>query len=239
VVLTTGADSAVPVEIHGANSVWGEEGGVPFGTYFLQPGGIAVPAEYELSEVRGSIGASGNGWTFTVDEVAPNAILDVIYVPAEQPEDADSDGDGLIDAQEAELGTDPANPDSDEDGLFDGAEVTGGTDPLLNDTDGDGFGDNAEVTAGSDPNDPASVPAGEPTVDTDGDLLTDAQEAELGTDPATPDTDGDGLTDFGEVGFEPGSSTGTDPLVFDSDGDGVGDGDEIENGTDPTDPASS
>jgi hypothetical protein len=239
VVLTTGADSAVLVEIHGANSVWGEEGGVPFGTYFLQPGGIAVPAEYELSEVRGSIGASGNGWTFTVDEVAPNAILDVIYVPAEQPEDADSDGDGLIDAQEAELGTDPANPDSDGDGLFDGAEVTGGTDPLLNDTDGDGFGDNAEATAGSDPNDPASVPAGEPTVDTDGDLLTDAQEAELGTDPATPDTDGDGLTDFGEVGFEPGSSTGTDPLVFDTDGDGVGDGDGIENRTDPTDPASS
>jgi hypothetical protein len=240
VVLTTGANSAVPVEIHGATSVWGEEGGVPFGTYFLQPGGVAVPAEYELSEVRGSIGASGNGWTFTVDEAAPNAILDVIYVPADQPEeDADSDGDGLSDAQETELGTVPANPDTDEDGLFDGAEVTAGTDPLLADTDGDGFGDNAEAVAGSDPTDPASVPAGEPTVDTDGDLLTDAQEAELGTDPATADTDGDGFTDFAEVGFEPGSSTGTDPLVFDTDGDGVGDGDESENGTDPTDPASS
>ena len=75
----------------------------------------------------------------------------------------------MSDAQEAALGTDPANPDTDEDGLFDGAEVTAGTDPTLSDSDGDGFGDNAEVINGSDPNDPASVPPGEPTVDTDGD----------------------------------------------------------------------
>ncbi len=240
VVLTTDAASGVPVQIQGATSVWGEEGGVPFGTYFLQPGGIAVPAEYELSEVRGSVGASGNGWTFTLDEASPNAILDVIYVPATEPadEDADSDGDGLTDTQEAELGSDSADPDTDQDGLLDGAEGAAGTDPLIYDSDDDGFGDNAEVTAGSDPTDPASVPEGEPTADTDGDLLTDAQEAELGTNAATADTDGDGISDFAEVGFEPESSTGTDPLVVDTDGDGVNDGDEITNGTDPTDPAS-
>ena len=40
----------------------------------------------------------------------------------------------------------------------------------------------------------------EPTVDTDGDMLTDAQEAELGTNPELADSDGDGLTDFAEVG---------------------------------------
>ena len=55
----------------------------------------------------------------------------------------DSDGDGLSDAQEAALGTDPANPDTEEDGLVDGAEVTAATDPTLSDTDGDGFGDDA------------------------------------------------------------------------------------------------
>jgi hypothetical protein len=239
VVLTTDVSSAIPVQIHGANWVWGEQGGLPFGTYFLQPGGIAVPEGYELSEVRGSLGGSGNGWTFIVDETNPNAILNVIYVPAAPPPvDVDSDGDGLSDAQEVELGTDPANPDTDEDGLFDGAEVTAGTGPTLYDSDGDGFGDNAEVANGSDPNDPASVPPGEPTVDTDGDLLTDAQEAELGTNPELADSDGDGLSDFAEVGFEPGSATGTDPLLTDTDGDGVGDGAEVANGTDPTDPTS-
>jgi Bacterial TSP3 repeat/Prealbumin-like fold domain len=238
VVLTTDAASAIPVRIHGASWVWGEEGGLPFGTYFLQPGGIAVPEGYELSEVRGSVGGSGNGWTFVVDETNSEAILNVIYTPAAPVDDVDSDGDGLSDAQEATLGTDPANPDSDEDGLLDGAEVTAGTDPTLYDTDGDGFGDNAEVANGTDPNDPASVPPGEPTIDTDGDMLTDAQEAELGTNPELADSDGDGLTDFAEIGFEPGSGTGTDPLVVDTDGDGMGDGDEVTNGTDPIDPAS-
>jgi hypothetical protein len=240
IVLTTDATSAIPVRIHGANWVWGEEGGLPFGTYFLQPGGIAVPEGYELSEVRGSIGGSGNGWTFVVDETNSEAILNVIYTPAApQTEETDSDGDGLSDAQEIALGTDTANPDSDEDGLLDGAEVTAGTDPTLSDSDGDGFGDNAEVANGTDPTDPASVPPGEPTVDTDGDMLTDAQETELGTNPELADSDGDGLSDFAEVGFEPGSATGTDPLLTDTDGDSVKDGDEVTNGTDPLDPASS
>ena len=237
-VLTTDETSAIPVRIHGANWVWGEEGGLPFGTYFLQPGGITVPEGYELSDVRGSIGGSGNGWTFVVDETNPEAILNVIYTPTAAADNTDSDGDGVSDAQEATLGTDPANADTDADGLLDGAEVTAGTDPTLYDTDGDGFGDNAEVANGTDPNDPASVPPGEPTVDTDGDGLTDAQEAELGTNPELVDSDGDGLSDFAEVGFEPGSATGTDPLLTDTDSDGVDDGVEVANGTDPTDPTS-
>ena len=48
----------------------------------------------------------------------------------------DSDGDGLTDAQENLLGTDPFNPD----------------------TDGDGYPDGLEVALGSDPLDPRSVP---------------------------------------------------------------------------------
>jgi hypothetical protein len=239
VVLTTDETSAIPVRIHGASWVWGEEGGLPFGTYFLQPGGITVPEGYELSDVRGSVGGSENGWTFVVDETNPEAILNVIYTPTAVADDTDSDQDGMSDAQEATLGTDPANADSDADGLLDGAEVTAGTDPTLADTDGDGFGDNAEVANGADPNDPASVPPGEPTVDTDGDGLTDAQEAELGTNLELADSDGDGLSDFAEVGFEPGSATGTDPRLTDTDSDGVDDGTEVANGTDPTDPANS
>lgn len=75
---------------------------------------------------------------------------------------ADSDNDGLSDAEEAQYGTDPKNPDTDGDGIADGDEVkiayqpTGeplshGIDPLVADTDGDGFGDGAELKAGFDP----------------------------------------------------------------------------------------
>jgi outer membrane protein assembly factor BamB len=42
----------------------------------------------------------------------------------------DTDGDGVPDVDEEELGTDPFNPDTDGDGLSDGFEVDFGTDPL-------------------------------------------------------------------------------------------------------------
>jgi hypothetical protein len=42
----------------------------------------------------------------------------------------DTDGDGLKDAQEETIGTDPENPDTDGDGYSDGKEVDAGTDPL-------------------------------------------------------------------------------------------------------------
>jgi hypothetical protein len=67
---------------------------------------------------------------------------------------ADTDGDGLDDATELLLGTDPENPDSDGDGLTDGEEVNiYATDPLMTDSDGDYLGDGDEVNVyGSDPN---------------------------------------------------------------------------------------
>jgi len=42
----------------------------------------------------------------------------------------DADGDGLSDAEEQTLGTDPNNPDTDGDGISDGDEVNGGSNPL-------------------------------------------------------------------------------------------------------------
>ncbi|MCO4771112.1 MAG: thioredoxin family protein [Deltaproteobacteria bacterium] len=48
---------------------------------------------------------------------------------ATPPLDTDSDGDGLTDAQEAQLGTDPNDVDSDGDGYEDGWEVEEGTNP--------------------------------------------------------------------------------------------------------------
>lgn len=43
----------------------------------------------------------------------------------------DSDGDGLTDAHEKALGTDPHNPDTDGDGVSDGDEVAAGTNPRI------------------------------------------------------------------------------------------------------------
>lgn len=75
-------------------------------------------------------------------------------VPLEVPFNgaADPDGDGLMTDRELADGTDPENPDTDGDGLFDGEEIAAfGTDPLNRDTDGDGFEDGAEVRNGYNP----------------------------------------------------------------------------------------
>ena len=61
----------------------------------------------------------------------------------------DDDGDGLTEAEEQALGTNPLLADTDGDGLSDKAEQTAGTNPLLADTDGDGFNDKAEIDAGT------------------------------------------------------------------------------------------
>ncbi|MEI6378888.1 MAG: hypothetical protein WCO55_04475 [Candidatus Falkowbacteria bacterium] len=73
--------------------------------------------------------------------VAPSANLSV-----------DSDGDGLTDAEETKLGTDPNKIDTDGDGLTDYDEVKLWlTDPLNPDTDGDGYADGTEVKSGYNP----------------------------------------------------------------------------------------
>ena len=72
--------------------------------------------------------------------------------------------------------------------------------------------------------DPSS-PEDPTTKDTDGDGLTDKEEAEKGTDPKKADTDGNGLTDKEEA------EKGTDPKKADTDGDGLTDKEEAEKGT--------
>ena len=67
-------------------------------------------------------------------------------------------------------------------------------------------------------------------VDSDGDGLSDTEEAARGTDPLDADTDDDGLTDGAEVNLY-----GTNPLSSDSDADGLSDSQELGLGTSPTD----
>jgi hypothetical protein len=82
---------------------------------------------------------------------------------------------------------------------------------------------------------PVDEPAAETTVDAveadtadtsetdlDADNYPDYLEVEIGLDPTTIDTDGDGVADGDE-----GNLYGTDPTVFDSDVDGVSDGGEL------------
>lgn len=109
--------------------------------------------------------------------------------------EGDPDDDGLTNQEERDLGTDPEDPDSDGDGLLDGQEtLTGvwagpedtGTDPRIADTDGDGLSDGVEnpdesfqdlEQPGTDPNE----------ADTDLDGFGDASEINAGFDPTDPD----------------------------------------------------
>jgi len=165
---------------------------------------------------------------------------------------ADSDGDGVPDADEILFGTDPLNADTDGDGLSDGMEIRTGTDPRSQDTDCDGIPDGVEDANRNGRVDPGET---DPRLwDTDGDLLSDGLElghtstpeaAKCGgrfvadTDPASKtnpllaDTDHDGIND----GIEDSNQNGkwesdrreTDPSLADTDGDGILDGDEDRN----------
>lgn len=69
----------------------------------------------------------------------------------------DFDRDNLTNLREYQLGTNLRNRDTDSDGLADGDEVDRyRTDPLLRDTDGDGVPDGVEIETGTDPLDPTS-----------------------------------------------------------------------------------
>lgn len=150
----------------------------------------------------------------------------------------DTDGDGLTNDQEEELGTDPEIADTDGDGLSDGVEfLKTKTDPKAADSDGDGLSDGDEVNNyKTDPN----------KADTDGDGLKDSDEINVHkTDPLKADTDGDGLNDSDELlkyktnpmkadtdsddlkDGEEVTKHKTDPLKADTDGDGLSDGDEV------------
>jgi hypothetical protein len=165
----------------------------------------------------------------------------------------DADGDGLTNLDEFEAGTDPNDADTDGDGMPDIWELDNALDPLLDDSaddaDGDGLSNLEEFDAGTDPNDADSDDDGTPdgwemdnfldpladdaAEDVDGDGLTNLDEFGAGTDPQVADTDSDGLDDGEEI-----ETYLTDPLDPDTDDDGASDGAEVARGTDPNDPMS-
>ncbi len=159
----------------------------------------------------------------------------------------DTDGDVLSDRRERDLGTNPRRRDTDADGLTDYAEVQlHRTRATVRDTDGGGRGDGEEVLVdGTDPR-----VREDDAQDSDGDGLPNYIEARIGTDPFSSDTDGDLLSDAEEnpdlddryAGdknengvFEPELGEETDPTRADTDGDGLDDGLELIFGSDPFD----
>ena len=140
-------------------------------------------------------------------------------ITSTNPQDADSDNDGLNDSYEAlTLLTDPTSSDTDNDGIPDGVEVNGAygnpaqaSDPRDNNTDDDAFDDGVE-----DANSNGQVDTGE----TDPTRREDAGDA-----------DNDGIQNWEE------NLTCTLWNVADTDFGGINDGDErnTSHGTDPCD----
>lgn len=150
-------------------------------------------------------------------------ILSVSIVNAEEQSDLDTDGDGLSDELELQIGTDINKADTDGDLLSDGYELfTGFTDPLNIDTDGNGIEDSKEDfdKDGLTDYEESLYNTYAIFADSDFDGLDDGEEVKLGTNPLLADTDSDGIDDMAEIELS------FNPNVADTDGNGILDGDE-------------
>ena len=138
-------------------------------------------------------------------------------ITSTDPQNSDTDGDGLNDSYEAlVLLTDPTSRDTDGDGIDDGVEVNGAygvpgqaSDPRNNNTDGDQFDDGEE--------------------DLNGNGVIDPGETDPTRREDSGDFDNDGIENWEE------NMSCTAWNVFDTDSGGVGDGDErnVTHNTDP------
>ncbi len=168
--------------------------------------------------------------------------------------DADADRDGLTNAQEATLGTNPLGRDTDHDGITDADEFKRGTRPDRADTDGDGLQDGTERQLGLDPR--RSDSDGDGVGDLGDTIITGARDA-LGTgsgstratkpsspkEPAakpklaeTKKTNPDASATPAAPSDPAGTAAKTPTEQGDSDEDGLTDVAEAERGTDPFDP---
>jgi hypothetical protein len=200
-VNTTGVEDATGVHIHAGAAGVG--------------GAVAFPLEQSLGDINRW---SAENQMFTADQLV--SFLDGgMYVnvhtptyPAGEirgqltalaPGLGDSDGDGVVDREDAFPNDPSESVDSDGDGVGDNSDTFPNDPAEQADSDGDGVGDNAD----------AFPENAQETVDTDGDGVGDNSDA-CPTDPAeTLDSDGDGICD------------NSDPVdnSQDADGDGVND----------------
>ncbi|MFD0796118.1 gliding motility-associated C-terminal domain-containing protein [Maribacter chungangensis] len=197
-----------------------------------------------------AIAAEDNSTVTVTYQVCNGTVCANATVNITIPACVDTDGDNICDVDDS-APNDPCAPMSDPNWIPVGTS----------DCDNDGLTYDEEITGVDDPSTPAN-PAGITTdpmdEDTDGDGISDGQEALDGTDPnndcdsvgGTPlgnsDCDNDGLTNDEETTGVDDPSTAanpngqtTDPANEDTDGDGINDGQEALDGTDPNDSCSS
>jgi hypothetical protein len=127
--------------------------------------GFADPSISGLNRILAQNGSGGD------------AGIDAIVVSDREPDGLDFDADGVLNAQERILGTDPWSADTDGDGIPDAVEIANGWDPLLHNTDPDADG-----------------------------LSTAEETSRFGTDPAKADSDDDGTPDLYPVADLAGSA---------------------------------
>ncbi len=134
------------------------------------------------------------------------------YYECEIGAGGDPDKDDLVNAGEADWGTDPNDADTDGDGIKDGHEIpmeaypNDACSPNLEfagcDRDADGFDHEEETTLGSDVMDACDPDPTSSNCDLDGDQLGYDTEVSHGTDPENSDSDGDGYDDGWEIAVE-------------------------------------
>ena len=209
--------------------------------------------DYYLSQKDDGFWSAGIGLVFTGESGSSDSDLDGLTLDQEKtigtdPENSDSDGDGLIDGlefnqyktnplgQDSDLDglddneevknytTNPNKMDTDSDGLSDGDEVLKHkTDPLREDSDNDGISDLDEIT---------KTKSNPTKSDSDDDGLKDGDELnKYKTSITDKDTDNDGLTDGDEI-----FKYNTNPLKEDTDEGTVSDKVEVDRGTNPLNP---
>ncbi len=228
--LTPGASHLL--ELHFAEIYFSEAGKR---VYDVQINGTTVLDSYDIFSVTGAKNAAvvesfnavaDSSGTITVNFISEvnNALLSglALYLVTGDPNDPDTDGDGVTDSFDAFPNDPNETTDTDGDGVGDNSDAFPSDPSETVDTDGDGIGDNSDAY----PNDPTN---GGSSTDSDGDGVIDSVDAFPNDPTETTDSDGDGTGDNADV--FPNDPTET----TDTDGDGVGDNAD----TFPNDPTES
>lgn len=192
--------------------------------------------QVRAKDAAGNVDPTPASYAWTVGDGGPDASIDP---------NLDTDGDGLTDVFEIQIGTNRNDADSDDDGVPDGQEASPGADfdgdGLVNaldpDSDNDGLFDGTELGLGCG-NPATNVAAGH--------CIADADNGVTKTDPLNRDTDGGGVSDGSEDAnldgkIDAGETDPTvghaadDATVKDTDGDGLSDALETTLGSNPAD----